>query len=288
MAYENLGIAFGNQGKVAEAEATFHKVIGLQPDNAAAYHNLGKVLLDQKKLKEAETAFRKAIDLQPGLSAAHAGLGITLREQKKLKEAAAALREADKLSPGDPSIQTALRRTERWLQLDQRLPEILAGTQQPRGSQERIEYASFCQFTKYRYVAAVRLYSSAFTADAKLAEDLRAEHRYNAACAATLAAAGKGDAAKGLVVEEWAWLQQQAFDWLRADLAVHATLAAKADQESRRFVERWLAHWQQDTDLIAVRDQEWLAAMPDFDRARWQQLWADVAALHKQAAAAPK
>jgi hypothetical protein len=31
--------------------------------------------------------------------------------------------------------------------------------------------------------------------------------------------------------------------------------------------------------LLGVRDRDWLAAMAAVERARWQQLWADVAAL---------
>jgi hypothetical protein len=121
-----------------------------------------------------------------------------------------------------------------------------------------------------------------------LADDLRSGHRYNAACAAALAAAGQGQDAKALAVEEWVWLQQQALDWLRADLAAYAKLVAKGNQQVRQVVQQRLAHWQQDDDLIAVRDKDWLAAMPEFDRARWQKLWADVAALQKEAAAGPR
>jgi hypothetical protein len=50
--------------------------------------------------------------------------------------------------------------------------------------------------------------------------------------------------------------------------------------DSRRF-----AHWQQDSDLIAVPDKDWLAAIPESDRARWQKLWADVDALLKKCGA---
>ena len=44
-------------------------------------------------------------------------------------------------------------------------------------------------------------------------------------------------------------------------------------------VQKRLTHWQNDPDLLAVRDRDWLAAMPEADRARWQQLWADIAAV---------
>jgi tetratricopeptide (TPR) repeat protein len=287
-AYNNLGNLLRGQKKFEEAEAAFRKAIQIQPDLAGAYNGLGTVLYDRKKLSEAEAAYRKAIQLQPDYALAYYNLGLALRDQKKLVEAVPALREADKLLPGTPFVQGDLRAAERWLELDKRLPAILAGKEQPRSPQEQIGFASFCAEYKRLHIAAVRLFSAAFAADPKLANDLRSQHRYNAACAAALAAAGKGEDAEALAVEEWAWLQERALDWLRADLTVYARLAAKGNAAARQLVQQRLAHWQNDDDLIAVRDKEWLAAMLNFDRARWQKLWADVAALQKEAAAGPK
>jgi hypothetical protein len=31
-----------------------------------------------------------------------------------------------------------------------------------------------------------------------------------------------------------------------------------------------------DADLVSVRDQPWLAAMPPDDRTAWEELWRDV------------
>jgi tetratricopeptide (TPR) repeat protein len=67
-------------------------------------------------------------------------------------------------------------------------------------------------------------------------------------------------------------------------LAYNGLGIAKGDPQARQFVQQMLAHWHEDDDLIAVRSSDWLAAMPAADRARWQQLWADVAALQKKAA----
>jgi hypothetical protein len=43
-----------------------------------------------------------------------------------------------------------------------------------------------------------------------------------------------------------------------------------------------LAHWQQDSDLAAVRDKAALAQLPEDERRAWGQLWEDVAALLKK------
>jgi hypothetical protein len=51
-----------------------------------------------------------------------------------------------------------------------------------------------------------------------LAEDLNAQHRYNAARAAALAGCGAGEDAAHLTDSDRAGLRKQALDWLRADL----------------------------------------------------------------------
>ena len=49
-----------------------------------------------------------------------------------------------------------------------------------------------------------------------------------------------------------------------------------------RLVQQRLAHWGQDPDLAAVRDDKALAALPEKERQAWRKLWADVAALRKK------
>jgi serine/threonine-protein kinase len=129
-------------------------------------------------------------------------------------------------------------------------------------------------------VTASRLYGDAFTADPRLADDLRAQHRYNAACYAALAVAGKGSGP--LPDKATVLLRRQAFRWLRADLTVYAQLADRTESAARQVVRQRLANWQQDTDLTAVRDPTALDRLPDDERAAWRQFWEDVAALGKK------
>src|SRR5262249_45688174 len=145
-----------------------------------------------------------------------------------------------------------------------------------------LELATVCQY-KRLHTTAAHFSAAAFAAEPKLATDLNRQHRYNAARSAALAAAGNAEDARVLAVEEWLWLQQRAHDWLRADLTVYKRLAANGDKAMRQTVRQRLAHWQNAPDLLAVRAPAWLAAMPGADRARWQQLWADVEALRKTA-----
>ena len=59
-------------------------------------------------------------------------------------------------------------------------------------------------------------------------------------------------------------------------------LADKGNPNTRQAVQQLLAHWQEDTDLAALREAKSLASLPQKERAAWQQLWADVAALRKK------
>jgi serine/threonine-protein kinase len=318
-AYNNLGNALTAQEKLGEAVAAFHKAIALKPEEASTHRNLGLALHKQRKPKEAEAAYRKAltlkenfpevysdlgialshlgrldeavatyrkgIALKPDYAPAHCNLGIALRRQRKLEESVVALRKADKLAPGNPIVTGHLRLTERYLELDRRLPALLAGKAQSANAAEHLEFAGFCAWYKRQHFAAVHLYAGAFAADAKLAANLQREYRYAAGSSAVLAAAGNGEDTKELAVEEWAWLQQRAHDWLRADLTAYSRFVEKGNQATRQLIHKRLAYWQIDPDLLAVRDPAWLAAMPEGDRAQWQQLWADIEVLRKKAAA---
>jgi hypothetical protein len=151
----------------------------------------------------------------------------------------------------------------------------------PQTAQERIELGMFCFMYKQHYAAAVGFFSDAFTADPKLADDLQAQHRYRAAAAALLAAAGKGEDARGLA-EQRGRFRQRARDWLGADLDAYARLAAKEDRALRQALRQRLSFWLEDDNLATVRDAKELAALPEPERKAWEKLWADVAALLKK------
>jgi serine/threonine-protein kinase len=147
--------------------------------------------------------------------------------------------------------------------------------------------ARLCQVHKQQYAAAARLYAAAFAADPKLAEDLRAGHRYNAACAAALAGCGQGtDAAPG-DGKERSRLRRQALDWLRAGLAAWGKRLDNAPDEVRTAAEQALRHWQQDADFAHVRGAA-LTKLPEAERQAWQNLWHEIQALHASVAARPK
>ena len=192
------------------------------------------------------------------------------------------------IEPSDPlreALPARLQRCEDLLQLDRRLTAIRKGDAQPKDAAEQIALAELCQRYKKHYADAARFYADAFAAKPALTPVQQALVRYNAACAATLAAAGKGEDAARLDAKDKARLHQQALSWLQETIKVYEELLQDADAKTRDGLQKTLRHWQKDADLASVRDKEVLAKLPAAERPAWQQLWADVAKLLKKASA---
>jgi tetratricopeptide (TPR) repeat protein len=62
----NLGSAYADMGKVAEAQAELQKAADLNPAGASGYYyNLGVVMVNQGKMDDAAVSLKKATDLDP-------------------------------------------------------------------------------------------------------------------------------------------------------------------------------------------------------------------------------
>src|SRR5262249_46693895 len=170
------------------------------------------------------------------------------------------------------------RQAEAKAALEAKLHALLKGEFRPRDNKERLGLAEVCQAKKLHHAAA-RLWADAFAADAKLADDLEAGHRYNAACYAALAAAGEGEAAARLGGKDGREWRRQALTWLRADRAARRRQLKSWWPGEAAQARQALTHWQQDSDLAGLRDQAALARLPAEERAACQDLWADLAAL---------
>jgi tetratricopeptide (TPR) repeat protein len=287
----NLGKALKDKGKVEEAIACFRKAIVLDPTFANAHTILGNALRDNGQVEEAIACYKQAIALDPKLVLAHGGLGQVLLYKGRYAEARDATSRAFKLLPDkDPNrafVSRQLQKCERCLKLEARLPRLLTGEDKPASAGEGLEVGTQC-YHKRRYAAAARFAAAAFAADPKLADDLKAQHRYTAACYAALAGAGKGEEAAKLDAKERARRRQQALAWLRADLALHTRQQERGQPADRAAVQQALRHWQQDTDLAGLRDKAALAKLPQDEQKAFTQFWADVAALLKKAEGKPK
>ena len=118
-------------------------------------------------------------------------------------------------------------------------------------------------------------------AESKLADDMRAQNRYNAACSAALAAAGKGIDKPPLDEQAKARWRHQALDWLKADLTHWAKQGESGVPDAKALTTNTLKHWKTDRDLAGVRDEKELAKLPESERKEWQAFWAEVACFSK-------
>jgi tetratricopeptide (TPR) repeat protein len=265
------------QGKREEAIKEFRHAIQLDPKYADSHNGLAIVLYQDGKQEEAFQEFRRAIQLDPKAAFPHSNLGLILAEKGQFEEAIQQYQQA--VSLGLVGVKEQVRRCERLRDLKRRLPAVEGGKDRPVDVQEMLAFADLCYqpFLKH-YAAAARFWTEAFTADAKLADDWRAQHRYNAACCAALAGCGQGNDAAQLDDKQKASLRQQALDWLKTDLAHWSSLAQSGKAEGRTLVRQILHHWQEDSDLAGVRGDA-LAKLPQTERDAWKKLWAAVEAV---------
>jgi serine/threonine-protein kinase len=283
-AHFGLGMVLRGEDRLKESEAAFRQVIRLRPNDPLAHYNLANLLSHQDQPREAEASYRESIRLKPDNAQAHCNLGHALRKQGRFTEALASLRRGHALgsaSPGWPYPSNAwVRECQRLIELDQLLPAVLNGDAEPASAKELLELASLCQMPcKRLHATAVRFAAAAFASEAKAADDLQQGHRYNAACSAALAAAGQAEDARLLPDKVTLKLRQQAYLWLQADLTLYARLAERNDPRIKQAVRERLLHWQQDRDLVWLRDQAALNRLDAGEQQQWQRLWQEVDAL---------
>jgi tetratricopeptide (TPR) repeat protein len=287
-AHYHVGDALGKQGKLSEAIVAFREAVRLKPDLAEAHYGLGLALHFQGKLPEAIAAFRDAIRVKPDNAEAHCNLGHELSQQGQFREALSELRRGHELGSRQvgwpyPSAQW-VRRAERMVALRTRLPAVLRGDDKPKDAAEGIAFGELAYKAKHFGLSA-RLSSESLQADPKLAEDMKAENRYNAACAAALAGAGQGDTKPPLDEKEKTRWRKQALDWLRADLGFWGRQAETGKPEAKALVTQQLQHWKIDTDLTGIREERAIRALPDEEQKACRALWAEVDALLAKARA---
>jgi tetratricopeptide (TPR) repeat protein len=288
-AHANLGNALLDKGRLDEAIAEYREAIRLKKDLPEAHIRLGVALADRGQLDEAIAECQEAIRLKKDFAAAHCYLGHVLLQQGQFANALTALKHGHELGSKDPgwaypSAQW-VRTAEQLVAMETKLPQLLKGEAQPADNAERLALAHLCQQQK-RLAAATRMYAEAFAAEPKVAGDLKAGHRFEAACAAALAGCGQGQDVTQLDEPERARLRRQALAWLQADVAQYTSMVEKGPAQARATVRQQLDGWQGESDFIGARAA--LGKLPEAEQLPWQKLWAEIGALRQRAAKPPE
>ena len=281
-----LGLALKDQGNLEEAVAEFRTAVRIEPKNLSAHLNLGAALGDLGKLDEAVAEDRATLLLAPDDPRIRDNLGRDLRSRGEFAAAIAELRKARNLASKDPDLAQKIDRelttTEQLASLEPRLPGILAGRIRPADGAETLGFAQICHCRKL-YGASARLWEVLFRDQPNLADDMQAEHRYMAGCAAALAASDQGGDRPGLDESDRTRWRKQAIDWLKADLAYWAKHVETGTSQDRSSIAVTLQHWKSDPDLAGIRDEVALGKLREDEQKAWRALWAEVDALVKKA-----
>jgi len=109
-AHDNLGVAYLDVERYAQATISFVHALALHPGHPRVLYSLGICYSEIGRPTEAETAFRVAVDLDPKITHAWRNLGVHLARQGRLRDAADELGRAIEHHPVDPSINETLLR----------------------------------------------------------------------------------------------------------------------------------------------------------------------------------
>ncbi len=132
------------------------------------------------------------------------------------------------------------------------------------------------------FAASAALWSAFFATDLKLADDMTAQNRYNAAWSAALAAAGYDFDEPPLDDQAKARWRRQALKWLKADLAYWAQQAESDAPGAKAWIAQTLKHWTEDPDLEGIRALEAVNQLADDEQKACRALWKEVDQLLKK------
>ncbi len=272
----------------ASKEGLMHYQLTLEfdPQLSLSRNNLGLSPGDADRLDRAIGHYEKALRLDPGLFRAHASLGQALLALGRFRDAEAATRSCLDRMPRDHELRAnvlaQLRRCERLIALQERLPAVLRGEVRPADLAETLGFAEVSGILG-QLVTAARLYADALAASPQSAEDLHAEHRYRAACAAALVGCGRGGDGADLGLEERARWRARAREWLRAEVILWTKALDGGPQADRLLVRDRLAHLWADPDLAGLFDPDALDKLPLAERPECRTLWGEIDSLISRA-----
>ncbi len=104
----NLGNAFKNLGRFAEAVPRYKEALRLKPDYCEALNNLGTALKGQDRLAEAVVAYEQAVRIKPDYAEALFNLATCLHSLQRLPEAIVCLQQAMSAKGNFPEVYNCL------------------------------------------------------------------------------------------------------------------------------------------------------------------------------------
>ena len=141
-------------------------------------------------LAGAVTSYRKALAIDPQYAEVHCNLAGVFKQQGKFVEALESMRRGHELGSKRNNWKYPTARwvasAERRVELDRKASAIIRGEEESATPRERLEMGTLLYY-KQDYPNVARFYDDAFKADPKLADDLGAGFRHQAARAAALA-----------------------------------------------------------------------------------------------------
>ncbi|MCI0356672.1 MAG: tetratricopeptide repeat protein [Acidobacteria bacterium] len=106
--WSNLGVLYGEQGRLREALGAFQRVVQMNPRYAEGYFNLGTAYLRLGQPVQAEPAFARAAELNPFDPEAQLKYGMTLGTNGKIEQAIEILEKYVHLEPNDGAAYNSL------------------------------------------------------------------------------------------------------------------------------------------------------------------------------------
>ncbi len=276
-------------GRFDEAEAECRAAIGANPADGGLHECLGTILRDREEFDGAIREYREALRLKDVHEYHHyvfLQIAKALQKKGEYAEALAMIRKVQEMGPNlVPNRWHSaawVAHIERMAARTERLPTRPTASIRPNDPNESLDLAVICSDQR-RFVASARYWAWALEADPTLGDDRNFQYWFSAACTAVMAASGKGQNKAPPDAASAADLRRQALRWLKVDLGIWSRMPASASPQNRALVLRAMRQWRKDTDLIAVRDAEGLASLPEAERSDWLALWAEVDALIRKA-----
>lgn len=282
-----LAMVLVESGQLDEAMSLCRAAELSRPDPEVPYMRAGEVLLNRGRANQAMTFLEAARHRAPKSRPVCFQVATAYEQLGRFSKAESEYRAIPNLPPvttpqGKPSAsldrlnesliansRQGVARCRQAATLESRLPAILSGKEKAP-IRDRLALARI-SLNRTNWNDAVALYATAFAEDPALLTPVNSL-RYNAACAAVLAAT----AVEGRDTDDSEKLRRQALAWLQGELAALKQLLDAGQPARVAEAVRLLRHWQTDEDLNAVRGEAELRRYPSAERDQWIALWAEV------------